>query len=155
MKALSIVLAVVAACLLALIAVFWFGGALEAEIAIAPAIAGEEALTAVEDAQNGLAVDICAPIDETRDCVLTDITVTFANSGLFDAEWLTCSLVPGAGDVFNGYLAAALASGKSLREAAAFANVASGIAVTRKGAVTSVPLYKEVMNLYGSQSERT
>lgn len=61
----------------------------------------------------------------------------------------------GAGDVFNGYLAAALASGKSLREAAAFANVASGIAVTRKGAVTSVPLYKEVMNLYGSQSERT
>ena len=57
MKALSIVLAVVAACLLALIAVFWFGGALEAEIAIAPAIAGEEALAAVEDVQNGLAVD--------------------------------------------------------------------------------------------------
>ena len=92
MKALSIVLAVVAACLLALIAVFWFGGALGAEVAIAPAIAGEEALAAVEDVQNGLAVDVLTPIDETRDCALTDITVTFANSGLFDAEWLTCSL---------------------------------------------------------------
>lgn len=99
MKALSIVLAVVAACLLALIAVFWFGGALEAEIAIAPAITGDEALAAVEDAQNGLALHTYASIDETRDCALTDITVTFANSGLFDAEWLTCSLVPGAGDV--------------------------------------------------------
>ena len=53
----------------------------------------------MEDAQNGLALDTYAPIDETRDCALTDITVTFANSGLFDAEWLTCSLVPGAGDV--------------------------------------------------------
>ena len=99
MKALSIVLAVVAACLLALIAVFWFGGALEAEVAIAPAVTGEEALDAVEDAQNGLALHTYASIDETRDCALTDITVTFANSGLFDAEWLTCSLVPGAGDV--------------------------------------------------------
>ena len=99
MKALSIVLAVVAACLLALIAVFWFGGALEAEVAIAPAITGDEALAAVEDAQNGLALHTYASIDETRDCALTDITVTFANSGLFDAEWLTCSLVPGAGDV--------------------------------------------------------
>ena len=94
MKALSIVLAVVAACLLALIAVFWFGGALEAEIAIAPAVTGEEALTAVEDVQNGLAVDVLTPIDETRDCALTDITISFANGGLFDAEWLTCSLVP-------------------------------------------------------------
>ena len=99
MKALSIVLAVVAACLLALIAVFWFGGALGAEIAIAPAITGEEALAAVEDAQNGLALHTYASIDETQDCALTDITITFANSGLFDAEWLTCSLVPGAGDV--------------------------------------------------------
>ena len=98
MKALSIVLAVVAACLLALIAVFWFGGALGAEVAIAPAIAGEEALAAVEDAQNGLALHTYASIDETRDCALTDITITFANGGLFDAEWLTCSLVPGAGD---------------------------------------------------------
>ena len=88
-----------AACLLALIAVFWFGGALEAEIAIAPAITGEEALAAVEDAQNGLALHTYASIDETQDCALTDITITFANSGLFDAEWLTCSLVPGAGDV--------------------------------------------------------
>ena len=98
MKALSIVLAVVAACLLALIAVFWFGGALGAEVAIAPAVTGEEALDAVEDAQNGLALHTYASIDETRDCALTDITITFANGGLFDAEWLTCSLVPGAGD---------------------------------------------------------
>lgn len=99
MKALSIVLAVVAACLLALIAVFWFGGALEAEVAIAPAITGDEALAAVEDAREGLALDTYAPGDAMEGCALTDITITFANSGLFDAEWLTCSLVPGAGDV--------------------------------------------------------
>ena len=30
---------------------------------------------------------------------LTDVTVTFANSGLFNAEWLTFEIVPGVGDV--------------------------------------------------------
>ena len=60
----------------------------------------------------------------------------------------------GAGDVFNGYLAAALAQGRELSEAAEFANVASGIAVTRKGAVTSIPHLEEVKREYGSLSER-
>ncbi len=61
----------------------------------------------------------------------------------------------GAGDVFNGYLAAALAEGQGLSKAAEFANVASGIAVTRKGAVTSVPYLEEVKREYGSLSKRT
>ena len=30
---------------------------------------------------------------------LTDVTVTFANSGLFNAEWLTFEIVPSVGDV--------------------------------------------------------
>jgi len=50
----------------------------------------------------------------------------------------------GAGDVFNGALAAALARGATLREAAQRAVVAAGISVTRRGAAISVPDLREV-----------
>ena len=50
----------------------------------------------------------------------------------------------GAGDVFNGTLAAFLAQGVTLREAAQRAVVAAGISVTRKGAAISVPSLREV-----------
>ena len=50
----------------------------------------------------------------------------------------------GAGDVFNGYLAASLAKGCSLKESVRIANTASGIAVTRRGAVSSVPYAEEI-----------
>lgn len=49
-----------------------------------------------------------------------------------------------AGDVFNGYLAAALSDGKSLRTAIELANKAAAISVTRKGAQPSVPLLSEI-----------
>lgn len=45
----------------------------------------------------------------------------------------------GAGDAFNGGLAAALASGKSLREAVYWGTIAGGLAVTKKGAQSSLP----------------
>lgn len=51
-----------------------------------------------------------------------------------------------AGDVYNGALCAALAEGKSLREALAFATKASAISVTRVGAQPSVPTREEVDN---------
>lgn len=50
-----------------------------------------------------------------------------------------------AGDCFTGAFAVALSQGKAEREAIAFAQRASAIAVTRKGAQTSVPSYEEVM----------
>ena len=51
-----------------------------------------------------------------------------------------------AGDVYNGALCAALAEGKSLREALTFATKASAISITRVGAQPSVPTREEVDN---------
>ncbi len=53
----------------------------------------------------------------------------------------------GAGDMFNGTLAVALAEGKSLLEAARFASAAAAISVTRLGAQTSAPMRKEIDRL--------
>lgn len=50
----------------------------------------------------------------------------------------------GAGDTFNGVLAAALAEKTELCEAATIANTASSIGVTRKYAVSSIPTRKEI-----------
>lgn len=50
----------------------------------------------------------------------------------------------GAGDVFNGALAVALAEGRPLPAAAQFANAAAAISVTRSGAQTSIPNRQEV-----------
>ena len=49
-----------------------------------------------------------------------------------------------AGDVFNGALAVALAEGRSLTDAAAFATAAAAIAVTRPGAQASAPYRDEI-----------
>lgn len=50
----------------------------------------------------------------------------------------------GAGDCFNGYLAAGLAAGKSLDEAAQWAVQASALAVTRPGAQAGMPYAREL-----------
>ncbi len=50
----------------------------------------------------------------------------------------------GAGDAFNGALAVALAEGRTLVEAARWANCAAAIAVTRRGAQPSLPTRAEV-----------
>ncbi len=50
----------------------------------------------------------------------------------------------GAGDCFNGTLAAELAFGKELSDAAKTAVRASGISVTRRGAATSIPFRDEI-----------
>lgn len=49
-----------------------------------------------------------------------------------------------AGDAFNGALAVALAEGRSLLDAARFANGAAAIAVTRRGAQPSLPTRDEL-----------
>ncbi len=53
----------------------------------------------------------------------------------------------GAGDVFNGALAAAVAEGTPLLDAARFANAAAAISVTRRGAQPSAPRRDEIVRL--------
>ena len=52
----------------------------------------------------------------------------------------------GAGDTFNGVLAAALAAGQPLPRAVRAANAAAGLSVTRRGAVGSIPHADEIEN---------
>lgn len=49
-----------------------------------------------------------------------------------------------AGDAFTAALAYRLLEGRSLMEAAEFANLVSAIVVTRKGAQSSIPSMEEV-----------
>ena len=50
----------------------------------------------------------------------------------------------GAGDTFNGVLAASIAEGKALSEAAGIANAASSLGVCRRYAVSSIPTRNEI-----------
>ena len=50
-----------------------------------------------------------------------------------------------AGDSFTAALAAMLLEGKTLKEAAEFANQVSAIVVTREGAQDSIPTLQEVL----------
>ena len=57
----------------------------------------------------------------------------------------------GAGDAFNGALAVALAEGRSLVEAAAWANAAAALAVTRPGAQSALP-YRDAIDRLAAQA---
>jgi ribokinase len=50
----------------------------------------------------------------------------------------------GAGDAFNGALATAIAEGRSIEDAAAFANVAAALSVTKIGTAPSTPYRKDI-----------
>jgi ribokinase len=56
----------------------------------------------------------------------------------------------GAGDVFNGALAVALAEEKALKDAVRFANAAAAISVTRLGAQPSAPVRRAIEKLLKS-----
>ncbi len=61
-----------------------------------------------------------------------------------------------AGDTFNGALAVALAEGRPIEQALAFANAAAAISVTRIGAQASIPTRQEVdAFLAGSSTPQT
>ncbi len=51
----------------------------------------------------------------------------------------------GAGDTFNGVLAAALADGMAMSEAVTLAVRGSGLSVTKQGAVSSIPYRKDII----------
>jgi ribokinase len=57
----------------------------------------------------------------------------------------------GAGDAFNGGLAVALAEGKGLQDAIAFANATAALCVTRLGTAPSMPQRHEVEALLNSR----
>ncbi|MGA8437671.1 MAG: ribokinase [Candidatus Sulfotelmatobacter sp.] len=59
----------------------------------------------------------------------------------------------GAGDAFNAGLAVALASGATLEDAARFAVVTGGLAVTREGVIPSLPRREEVSQFYRQQNQ--
>lgn len=84
-----------------------------------------------------------------------NILVTLGENGVYlDAEDTGICKLPAlkvnaidttaAGDSFTAALAVMLSQGKSLKEAAVFANHVSAIVVTRKGAQSSIPTLEEI-----------
>jgi ribokinase len=65
-------------------------------------------------------------------------------SGRVPGRTVTAVDATAAGDAFNGALAVALAEGRSLVEAARWANVAASISVTRRGAQPSLARREEI-----------
>jgi ribokinase len=85
------------------------------------------------------------------------VIITLGARGAFVADAQARQMVGGfrvkpvdttaAGDVFNGALAVALGEGRSLLDAARFANAAAAISVTRRGAQPSAPRRREIERL--------
>lgn len=84
------------------------------------------------------------------------VLITLGKKGVFSAtkvktEWIPAFKVQaidstGAGDIFNGALAAFLAEEMPVEDAARMASAAAAIAVTRMGAQVSAPLRYEIEN---------
>ncbi|MEE8130584.1 MAG: PfkB family carbohydrate kinase, partial [Vicinamibacterales bacterium] len=86
--------------------------------------------------------------------------VTLGADGVLVATRQTRTIIAGlaveavdttaAGDTFAGALAARLAEGADLVNAARFANAAAAVAVTRMGAQPSVPTRREITRMLGT-----
>lgn len=84
------------------------------------------------------------------------VIITMGSHGAFVGTATATAMMPahavravdttGAGDAFNGALAAALAIGEKIDRAAAFANAAAALSVTRKGAAAAMPYFNEIEN---------
>ena len=97
-----------------------------------------------------------AAVIALRAALDTDVVATLGGGGVLVAPQGAADpvMIPGhrvdvadtvgAGDVFCGYLAAALAKGLSILESAELANAAAALAVTRSGSAQSVPHRSEV-----------
>ncbi len=102
---------------------------------------------------NNLA-DTARAADKLLSWGVRNVIITLGAQGAFVARKGFNEFVPGykmkavdttgAGDVFNGALAVAIAEGKSLLEAARFANAAAACSVMRLGAQASAPTRKEI-----------
>lgn len=69
------------------------------------------------------------------------------NGTLFPARAVEAVDTTAAGDCFNGAFVTALAEGKTVAESVRLANTASSLAVTRKGAQSSIPSREEVRKI--------
>jgi ribokinase len=106
----------------------------------------------------GIKVDTIADAGNAADKLLAKgietVIITLGARGSFVATKDMKKLVPsfkvkpidttGAGDVYNGALAVALAEGKSILEAASYANAAGALATTVLGAQPSAPTRKAI-----------
>jgi ribokinase len=85
------------------------------------------------------------------------VIITLGARGAFVSNGVVEQRVPGisvravstvaAGDVFNGALAVAIAEGKALLDAVAYANAAAALSVTRPGARDSAPRRAAILKL--------
>lgn len=92
-----------------------------------------------------------------------NVLITLGGRGVYIATKKKRGIIPaykvkaldttGAGDAFNGGLVAALAEGKSLWEAAAFANALAAIAVQRLGTTPSMPARKEIEEFLAANTQ--
>lgn len=83
-----------------------------------------------------------------------NVLITMGGNGVYIHTGGTSEIIPayrvsavdttGAGDAFNGGLIAALAEGKSLREAAVFASAVAALSVQRIGTTPSMPAREEI-----------
>jgi ribokinase len=113
-------------------------------------------LEAAELAQAEPGDDPVTIASQLRQCGARDCIITLGAKGCLVASDQV-ELIPGvkvnavdttaAGDAFTGALAAALAEGRSLLDAARWANRAAALAVTRRGAQPSLPTRDEIESL--------
>lgn len=104
------------------------------------------------------AVDLFTPNEHEAFCVesLENVIVTLGDKGcllkkenrILSAPAVEAVDTTGAGDTFNGVLAALLASGIEAEPAAAAANKAAALEVTRKYAVSSIPTKEETEKFF-------
>ena len=108
--------------------------------------------------------EIAAAAGKLRGRGVKNVLVTLGDKGVYlDSEECGRTHIPAykvravdttaAGDSFTAALAVMLAQGKTIREAAEFANCVSAIVVTREGAQSSIPTLDEVME-YRSEIEK-
>jgi ribokinase len=94
---------------------------------------------------------------------IKNVIITLGSKGSFcstpeESFWVKPISVPvvdtvGAGDAFNGALAVALASGKSIKEAVQWGTVGGALAVTKNGAQSSLPNRDSFMQLLNKQPQ--
>lgn len=83
-----------------------------------------------------------------KGCLVADGEDTFIQPGFAVKAVDTTA----AGDTFNGALAVALAQGRTLSQAARYANAAAALSVTKLGALSSIPAQDEVQQLLAAHS---
>ncbi|MBQ3355684.1 MAG: ribokinase [Oscillospiraceae bacterium] len=94
-----------------------------------------------------------------------NVLITLGSRGVYLNEGGKSEIIPayrvravdttGAGDAFNGGLVAALAEGKTLREAAQFANALAALSVQRLGTTASMPSRAEIDSFLSQTADLT